>query len=241
MVTERTYVKPVSMYAEINNNKAQKKDSPKSADKSARCDKICTDTLKKNELIENTNKDLERKLKESNVAKTNLRGIIAELCDKTPNKTDKLCKGEPTVNPKQNGTTTANYEYQVEEENPYGFYSPFADETQSENPTYVQNTQRNKLEETVYSVLQPEEGANVELPEKGPQGTVRRNPDPNEKTTTNPGDVDLTLFQAASAAGKKRRTMKKNKNKKSVKKNKNKRKATMKKDLRKKRTSNKKK
>lgn len=43
------------------------------------------------------------------------------------------------------------------------------------------------------------------------------------------------------AVGKKRRTMKKNKNKKTVKKNKNKKKATMKKDLRKRRKSNKKK
>lgn len=48
-------------------------------------------------------------------------------------------------------------------------------------------------------------------------------------------------MNAETLLGKKRRTMKKNKNKKSVKKNKNKRKATIKKDLRKKRKSHKKK
>ena len=48
-------------------------------------------------------------------------------------------------------------------------------------------------------------------------------------------------MNAETLLGKKRRTMKKNKNKKSVKKNRNKKKATTKRDLRKKRKSHKKK
>lgn len=64
---------------------------------------VCKDTHEKNALIENTNIALALKLKKSNVANTNLRGIIAELCDKEQNETDKLCIGESSVNPTQNG------------------------------------------------------------------------------------------------------------------------------------------
>lgn len=127
------------------------------------------------------------------------------------------------------------------------FYSPF--EKNRAQSTYQLNTSRNHPNKVYEAPAQSAVPGEIELP-KGPQGTVRKNPKPPEQTTAQTGRVrelvnEIERNQKPTAretlVGKKRRTMKKNKNKKSVKKNKNKRKATMKKDLRKKRKSNKKK